>query len=183
MTSSTAPKPRSKFSVVPLIRDHYGTFKSFDSGQVALIDYLIYVGGPLLLAIFIGIFNVRAGGVPDFLAAVAILTGLIFNAVLLVSDLSVRASEVDQNSFYHQAVKRLAQELRANISYAVLLGLTLSALLGAIAMFTDTSKPLDRWLTMIIVALGTQLLLTVLLVLKRLRSLFSGFEQPEEPVP
>src|SRR5579863_7293794 len=89
MTSSTVPKPRNKFSVVPLIKDHYGTFKAFDSGQIVLMDYLI------------------------------------FNAVLLVSDLSVRAGEVNQTTSYQQAVKRLAQELRANISYAVLLGLTL----------------------------------------------------------
>lgn len=41
-----------------------------------------------------------------------------------------------------RAAAELADQLRANVSYAVLLGVVLTALLGIAAMFGDTSRPL-----------------------------------------
>jgi hypothetical protein len=168
-------KSRTKFSIISILADHYGTFKNYESNTINPVDYIVYVGLPLASAILLVIFKIRAQNAPDVLAAVAILTGLIFNAVLLISDLSARASETKGARERDAITKQLAEELRANISYAVLLGLTLSALLGAISMFTDTSKSLNVWLTGAVVLLGLQLLLTILMILKRIRSLFRGF--------
>jgi hypothetical protein len=170
---SNLTRPRSKFSIISLVTDHYSTFRNYDTRTVKLSDYFVYVGLPGITAILLAVFGVQAQGVPDLLAAIAILTGLVFNAVLLISDLSARASETADTSLREQ-VMLLAEELRANISYAVILGLSLSALLGGIAMFTDTSKPLNFLLTALVVFLGLQLLLTILMILKRVRALFHG---------
>lgn len=180
---SCLPKPRGKFSAASLIIDHYDTFRIYESRKISRSDYLIYVGLPLCAGVALAAFGVEAQNAPDILAAIAILTGLIFNAVLLISDLSGRAREI-QEPHQRQEVMQLAEEVRANISYAVLLGLFLSALLGGISMFTDTSKPLNSWLTALIAFLGLQLLLTVLMILKRIRALFHSFYlEQDERIP
>lgn len=63
-------------------------------------------------------------------------------------------------------VLQLADELRANVSYAVLVGLLLSALLGGLAMFTDATRPLPLLLSAVVVYGGLHLLLSVFMILK-----------------
>jgi hypothetical protein len=70
-------------------------------------------------------------------------------------------------------------ELRANVSYAVLLGLVVSLLLGGIAMFMDTTRPLNRPVTTFLAFLGVHLLLTIFMVLKRTRAMFFALTSPE----
>jgi hypothetical protein len=173
----------SKFAVITLIGDHYSTFRNYASSGLSVSDFLVYLGLPALALAASVVFGLRAADVPDILAAIAILTGLIFNAVLLVSDLNARARETKPENRRAQ-VMELAEQLRANISYAVLLGLALSAFLGAVAMFANTAKPLNHFLTGIILFLGVQLLLTVLMILNRVRALFRSFSSDtEERIP
>jgi hypothetical protein len=184
MTNNQAATPSGKFSVASLVIDHYQTFCVYPGKRIKKSDYAIYVGLPLVVAVLIIIFKLRANNIPNILAAIAILTGLIFNAVLLLSDLSTRAIEAARGGPRGEDILRLAKELRSNISYAVLIGLLLSALLGGISMFSNVSKPVPYGITAIICAVGVQLLLTVGMILKRLRSLFGSFELDyEEQLP
>jgi hypothetical protein len=176
-------RPLSKFSVSSIIVDHYSTFRYYETKKVSVPDYVLYLGVPAGVFVASILGPLRASNVADILAAVAILTGLVFNAVLLVADLSARAREIVGEPRRSQVIG-LADQLRANITYAVLLGLLLSLILGAIAMFTNDSKPISNWLTGLVLFLGLQLLLTILMVLKRVRALFhSFFIQPEETTP
>lgn len=168
------PRRSSKFSSLALVVDHYDTFRDARTGKPRVVDYVIYVGLPLALALAAWIRGVRASHIPEVLAAVAILTGLIFNVFVLLFDLTVRAT--DQTDPAHRtAVTRLADEARANVSYAVLLGLLLTVTFGGLAMFSNTGRPLAPAATAVIVFLGLQLLLTVSMILKRIRALYRAF--------
>jgi hypothetical protein len=82
----------------------------------------------------------------------------------------------DQTDSAHLAsINKLADEVRANVSYAVMLGLLLTVVFGSLAMFTDTNQPLPPVPTAAIVFLGAQLLLTVSMILKRIRALYRAF--------
>jgi hypothetical protein len=168
------PGWHSKFSSFALVSDHYDTLRDAATDRVRIRDYLTFVGLPLLLAAFAWIRGAHAGHVPEVLAAVAILTGLIFNVFVLLFDLTMRVE--DKTDPAHKAtLTKLADQLRANISYAVLLGLLLTSLFGALALFTDTNQPLSAPITAVIVFVAVQMLLTISMILKRIRALYRAF--------
>jgi len=167
-------RPRSKFLPVVLVVDHYLTLRDAATGRPRIRDYLSFLGLPVLLAAIGWWQGAQAQHVPEVLAAAAILTGLIFNVFVLLFDLAMRVEDKTDPAHKHR-LNRLADELRANISYAVLLGLILTALLGGLAMFTDTSQPLGLQVTAVVVFVSTQLLLTISMILKRIRALYRAF--------
>lgn len=54
--------------------------RNHDTQQVMMGDYLVYVGMPLIAVGICWWTGARANHVPQVLAAVAILTGLVFSA-------------------------------------------------------------------------------------------------------
>ncbi|GII93695.1 hypothetical protein [Sinosporangium siamense] len=175
---------QSKFSVVGLIVDHYGTFRNYQSGKLSPVDYMVYLGIPAAMSVGAWVMRLKAGNVQELLAAVAILTGLIFGVFVLIFDLSMRAAGAT-DSLQRIRVSRLVEELRANVSYAVLLGVLLTATLSGIIMFgVEAGRPVNRELTALVIFLGSQLLLTILMILKRVRATFRSFYvQYEEKIP
>lgn len=163
-----------KFSAVALLKDHYLTFRNYQSGKFSPGDFIVYFGIPLAVAVFTFCIGGRARNIPEVLAAVAIFTGLIFNVFVLIFDLTARATDnlPDES---RALVDRLADELRANVSYAVLVGIIFTALLGSISMFSDTSRPLGPIATALVVLAGTHMLLTIFMILKRVRAMFRSF--------
>lgn len=160
-----------KFSVFGLIEDHYNTLRHFGSGRRSPVDHLVFLGLLALAAAASWLLDGRVRNVPEILAATAILTGLVFAVFVLVFDLAARATTTAVDEKRGLALQ-LADELRANVSYAVLVGLLLSALLGGLAMFTDAARPLPRLLSAFLVYGGVHLLLSIFMILKRVRSMF-----------
>ena len=160
----------SKFSVAPLVRDHYRTLRNYQTGRTSITDLLSYLGIPTASAAASWGVGLHAENVDDVLTAIAIFTGLIFNVFVLIFDLTARAVDTC-DPLRRREVEALADQLRANVSYAVLLGLLLSAVLGAAVMVT-TSKQLPVPMTAFIVFGSIQLLLTISMILKRVRSMF-----------
>lgn len=178
--TSRRPRTRSKFSPLALVWEHYATLRDYETGRVGLTDYLVYLGIPLL-GVSIGWWTgAQANNVPEVLAASAIFTGLIFNVFVLLFDLTSKADS-GTHSAHGQTAVDLVEQLRANVSYAVLVGIMLTGLLGIAAMFGDISRPLPPIPTLIVIFLGTQMLLTVFMILKRIRAIYVGFgkTQPE----
>lgn len=177
------PRARSKFSVLTLVQDHYHTMRDYDTQRVRVSDYLAYLGLPLL-AVLVGWWSeARANNVPEVLAAAAILTGLIFSAFSQGFDFSSKTAE--KIHFANGRIaSALADQLRANVSYAVLLGIVLTALLGVAALFTELDKPLAMAPTLVIIFLGTQMLMTIFMVLKRIRAIYVAFDNAKpERIP
>jgi len=122
-------RKRSKFSVAALVIDHYETLRNYSTGRRSVGDYVVYLGLPAGAATVGWFTGARAGHLAEVLTAVAILTGLIFNVFVLLFDLTMRAA--DRSDPGHLSViNTLADELRANVSYAVLIGIGLTALLA-----------------------------------------------------
>ncbi len=171
---------RSKFSALALVHDHYDTLRNYQTGRPSPADYIVYVGTPTLAAAVSWSLNGRARNIPDVLTAVAILTGLIFSVFVLIFDLTARAADT-LGAESRKLVNRLVDELRANVSYTVLVGIVLTVVLGGIAMFVDTDRPLSRIVTVMVVFGGVHLLLSIFMVLKRVRSMFRAFRlcEPE----
>ncbi|WP_067504473.1 hypothetical protein [Actinoplanes sp. TFC3] len=165
---------RSKFSALALASDHYGTLKNFQTGRYSPADVAVHFGIPVALAVLVWALGATARNIPDVLAAVAIFTGLIFNVFVLIFDLTARATDkLEAES--RALVDRLADELRANVSYAVLVGIVFTAILGGVTMFIDTEKPLGVAMTALVVFVGVHMLLTVFMILKRVRAMFRSF--------
>lgn len=165
---------RSKFSAVGLVQDHYDTLRNYQTGKYSLSDFLTHLGVPAAIAGVSWLLDGRAHNVSTVLTAVAIFTGLIFNVFVLIFDLTARATD-NLPAGSRTLVDRLADELRANVSYAVLVGITLSGALGGLVMFTDTERPLGRLATAIVVFTGIHLLQTIFMILKRVRAMFRSF--------
>jgi hypothetical protein len=165
---------RSKFSALALIHDHYDTLRNYQSGRYSPIDIISNFGTPTSFAALCWLLDGKARNVPELLAAVAVFTGLIFNVFVLIFDLTARATDKlpDESRVL---VDRLADELRANVSYAVLVGITFTGALAAITMFVDTEQPVARWITVLIVFVGVHMLMTIFMILKRVRSMFRSF--------
>lgn len=165
---------RSKFSALGLVRDHYDTLKNFQTGRYKFGDFISYIGVSGGLAALSWFFGGRARNIPEVLAAVAIFTGLVFNVFVLIFDLTARATDkLPQDS--RILVDRLADELRSNVSYAVLVGITFTGLLGGVAMLRDGEKPLGVLPTAVIVFFGSHMLMTIFMILKRVRAMFRSF--------
>lgn len=176
------PRGRSKYSLIALVRDHYDTLRDYDTQQIMLSDYLVCLGIPTVAAGVGWWTGARANHVPEVLAAVAILTGLIFSAFSQGFDL--RGATSKMNSDAARPTIHLIDQLRANVSYAVLLGIILTAILGCAAMFGDTDKPLPMAPSLVVIFLGTQMLLTIFMVLKRVRAVYVAFESSQtERIP
>lgn len=164
----------SKFSTVSLITDHYRTLRNARTDRVSAPDLLVFVGLPAALAVLCWVKGLRAEEAGDVLAAVAILTGLIFNVFVLLFDLTMRAKDSSDSAYLH-TIMTLADELRSNVTYAVLIGITTTALLAGLVMFGEKDKPLAVLPTSLVVFFGVQLLLTIFMILKRVRALYRAF--------
>lgn len=165
---------RSKFSALALASDHYNTLRNFQSGRYSAADLAVHVGLPAALAVLAWLLGATARNIPDVLSAVAIFTGLIFNVFVLIFDLTARATD-KLPAESRALVDRLADELRANVSYAVLVGIVFTAFLGGVTMFIDTDEPLGVAVTAFMIFVGVHMLLTVLMILKRVRAMFRSF--------
>lgn len=170
---SRKAKARSKFSVVDLVVDHFDTLRNYSTGKFSIGDLLVYLGLPVACATAVGIAGLRVGNLPELLAAVAILTGLIFNVFVLLFDLTMRAADRTDPAKLRDIMK-LAGELRANISYAVLSGITMTAVIGGFVMLSG-EKELPIVPTIVVVFGLAQMLLTIFMVLKRVRGLYRAF--------
>ena len=170
-----------KFSVTPLIVDHYRTLRNARTGRLSVPDFLYFVGVPVASAVCCWVFDLRANQVGNVLAAAAILTGLIFNVFVLLFDLTTRATDRTDPA-HRQHVLRVADKLRANVTYAVLVGIALAAVLAVCVMFGAEGQPLALVPTMVVVLGGTQMLLTIGMILKRVRALYQAFRVVEPEV-
>lgn len=58
------------------------------------------------------------------------------------------------------------------MSYAVLVGIVLTAILGTFVMFGSDGQPLPLTATMLVVFAASQMLLTIAMIVKRVRALY-----------
>ena len=171
-----------KASVLPVIQDHIKTMYDARNGRVSRRDLAFFYGVPILVSIAYLIFAWGVRGLDNLLAALSIMTGLLFNLLVLLFDTAVRTR--DRDAIGKQDPERVAHryelihELQANITYTLGVGLFTAVLLGAFSLagIENAKRP---WSALVVVFLAHFVLLLGML-LKRLRAVFIA-EFPRDP--
>jgi hypothetical protein len=158
-----------------LVKDHYATFYEIDANgrsHTSKDDVALFLVAPVVVALVPLAFQFRLASVGDVLAGLAILTGLLFG--LLVHVFSVGLKIADDGKFGPTSdVARLARELMYNVAYSCGLGVALTGLLGAVAGIGVGKGGVQPVVSALVIALSVHLALTLLMVLKRVRVMYS----------
>lgn len=141
-------------------RDEHGDLRDRRSWG----DLVLFFVVPVLAGVATWWFGVKAPDADPLLAAVAVLTGLLFALIVLVFDRLVLEREKPAPTAGNDPVVDTWQ-LLANVSWAILASLVLLVVLFTATLFVKTDLP--PWLTALVAGLGLHLILTLLMVLKR----------------
>lgn len=164
----------TKFAVGDIVQDHFATFIDARTGKPRVSDYAAMVAVPLLVGAFVWRKQAHLDGVPELLAGVGVLTGGLFALLLQVFPLAERLT-TDPRLGGQLRLRQLLDELEANASYAVLVGLVVTGLLAGIAAFTSEGERVSSVASGVAIALLAHWLLTSLMTVKRIRAVYAAF--------
>ncbi len=160
-----------KFSVWPIVRDHYATLRNDATGLPRPLDYIEFLGLPAALAVGCGVADVRLHELVSvgLLTVSGLLAAFLFQVMLQASQ---RALDwADSAPPPGPATSRHAKfmgELAANSGYASLVSI---AACTAFVITSVISRAPLRIFTAIGLALALHLALVLLMVLRRVYAL------------
>ncbi|MBQ0849337.1 hypothetical protein J8N05_14100 [Streptomyces sp. BH-SS-21] len=155
--------------LVPIIKDHFQTLRSHATNQIMWGEVSFFFGAPALLGALSVFLNWKVQGVGNILAAFAILAGLLFNLLVLLFDVAAKAAQAGGLGAQNTRLK-LAKQLQANVTYALLIALAASGILG-VASGMGMEK-INCWLSSVLIVLLAHFLLTLFMIMRRIRSAF-----------
>lgn len=153
-----------------VLRAHLETLTTLRQGENAgderfswgaLITFAIF---PVVIGAVTWLCGVEAPGADAMLAAISILTGLLFALLVLMFERVVDEQRVEAPDSGNDPVVDAWQVL-ANVSWAILVSLVLLVTLFVATLFYE--KAISSWLTAVIATLFLHLILTLLMVLRR----------------
>lgn len=134
--------------------------------------YLWFFGAPTLLSAPFAFFHLELQGIGQILSGTAVFTGLLFGMLGVVFNMGVTLRK-DGGQFPNaHNLPQTISDLRANITYAIVIGLLLSVAL-VIASATSGTAGLPWLWTPLIVWLFIHLGQTLMMVLRRFRTAFN----------
>ena len=166
----------SKIDVLPIVARHFETLRDHASGKRSAADLFIFFGVPLLAsgAAFYYRITLTSDALNAVLASFSIFAGLLLNLLLLVY---ARAGEDVKSDMFAANIKRFVRQLSENIEFAVLVSVFV-VIFSLIATATlkrgpgpDVIPHASLTITVILVFLTTNFLLTLLMVLKRMQAM------------
>ena len=157
-----------------LVSDHLKTWVEEDRPGVwrrSPSDYIVFLGLPALCGSVVVLRGIRIWSPDALLAGASIITGLLFGLLIHVLSLGLQLEGNDRVA-PGSRLAILVGELRANVAWSCGVGLVLSGLLAGAGSFV---KDLDNVginpvYTGIVCALTVHLGLTLMMILKRVRS-------------
>ena len=168
-----------------LVTDHFRTLYETDSEDkqsVSVADVVVFYAMPFGCGVAAAVFGVRLNDISTIIAGISIFTALLFGLLIHVF---VMGMEIASNPKWTKVsrVTILVGELRANVAYSCGVGLLLTTLLIVASSISETvttvsgnvevtATPVTVWLSALIIGLLVHLLLTLLMVLKRIRSAY-----------
>lgn len=161
----------SKLSPFPVLKAHFDTLRNSNTNRPLLGDYFSLYGIPLLVGAFSYSRKFQAQDVGAFLGGVAVFAALLFALVVFVFQLRLSAGKDPVTASKYRLLK-LLDELFANVSYAVLVGLVTTFLGIASVWLSDDQVGAPVWLSVLLVAAVTHLVLTILMCLKRINAAY-----------
>lgn len=112
-----------KVNIAPIVAAHFRTFRSFESRRLAPGDFILFLILPLLLSVGLVISDVTlpSMAIGTLVTALSVFVGLFFNVLILVADLALRSDEQASRNRQLKIKTRVAREVHANVSFAILI--------------------------------------------------------------
>jgi hypothetical protein len=161
----------SKWSVTEVVKDHYSTFVDASTGRPMATDYLGMVALPAAIGALIAWRGVEFSSLGDLVAGVGVFVAALFAAQMQTFSLAQRLTD-DPRLAGQRRLGRVLDELEANLSYAVLVGLCGLGLLMSAAASHGQGQSASRWWTGAVTAVLGHLVLTTFMALKRTRYVY-----------
>ncbi|MET7886200.1 hypothetical protein [Streptomyces avermitilis] len=155
--------------LIPIVKDHFNTLRSHSTNRVMWSEVAFFYGTPVILGGVSCTLGWKIGGVGNILASFAILAGLLFNLLVLLFDVAAKALQAGGPGSQNVRLK-LAKQMQANVTYALLTALAAAGILG-VASGMGMEK-VNRWLSGILLILFAHFTLTLLMIMRRIRSAF-----------
>jgi hypothetical protein len=175
----------SKFNVLKIIVDHWSTLRDHSTNRISYSDAGLQILIPLLISL---VFYLVAEIEPEtgnridssIIAAFAIFTALLFNLQIMIMGMMrpeeppiETKSENDQLKARSMIMRKtFIKEIFYNVSYAILIAITLVAISIFIIFFNASGSKILKTLEVFLVC---HFLLVSFMVLKRTHSLFAVY--------
>ncbi|OKX93034.1 hypothetical protein AUP71_11245 [Corynebacterium glutamicum] len=161
----------NKLSPIPVIKSHLDTLRDAQTNKVMISDYATSYGIPIIFGGYSWWREFQVKDVGSFLGGIAVFAALLFALVVFVFQLRITAGNDPRTSDKDRLLKLLDQ-LFANVSYAVLIGLA-TTFLGIVSIWlTDEETGAPVWLSVFLVIAVTHLVLIIMMCLKRINSAY-----------
>lgn len=153
-----------KINISKIVENHFNTLRNANTKKAELDDYITFLFIPIIatgLLIWKKTF-LDTNSINIIITTLSILVGLFFNVIVLIFDIIKR----DKNNNIKNVVLK---ELQANIAYIILISI-ISIL---ICLVTYIDNCIIKYISnSVVFFLLTNLIMTVLMVLKRMFHLF-----------
>lgn len=179
----------SKINIWSIVAGHINTLNDASSGKVSLVDYFTFYGIPLAIAFLLSFLGIKVTSDANSLLVNfgAIFTALLLSVLVLVYDQGEKLRDVNSESKKHniELKKNLLEQLYFNICYAIVASVVLVffclvyTFLPSDALEISISKlkiyiDLKLYLfSPLILMVVMNLLLTILMVVKRMHTLLT----------
>jgi hypothetical protein len=160
----------SKITMSEVAKSHLETLTTErDTAEGTVVEYsygdfVVFFILPAALGTGLALAGVKAPKPDPLLSAIAILTGLLFALIVMVFDQVKRTADVPPPASGNDPLVD-AWQLLANVSWAILASVLLLTVMFGTVVFTEGT--LAPWLTGVVTGLFAHLILTLLMVLKR----------------
>lgn len=166
----------SKFSILPTIRDHYGTLVDQNApNRPHLPDYFTLIGVPAGIGVWVGL-AFKFTDMQSYIGGVAIFTALLFGLVIHIFQLRMQLlsnSQVPRDGSLIDFINQLFY----NVNYAVVIGVIATVASMAAAVTADDNGRVNGIWSGIVAALGAHLMLVVFMCIKRIRAAYRQIAQ------
>ncbi|MFI9835516.1 hypothetical protein ACIHFD_00675 [Nonomuraea sp. NPDC051941] len=155
------------------MEDHLDTFRDQRTNERRRQDYLSFYAIPTTFGIAGYLFDFKMQDPASILAGIAVFTALLFGLLIHIFSMGLRVNDDSRLPKYGNTAA-LIDQLQANVSYSVLIGIITTAFLIAAAAIRENNQPINSLLSAIIVTLLIHLMLTVFMALKRTRAAYQA---------
>lgn len=179
----------SKINFWSIVTGHINTLNDASSGRVSFVDYVTFYGVPLALAFLLSFLGIKITSDANSLLVNfgAIFTALLLSVLVLVYDQGEKLRDINANSKKHNIdlKKNLLEQLYFNICYAIVASVVLVFFCLIYTFLPDDvfnvsisklSFNVDLKLYLLspmILMVVMNLLLTILMVVKRMHTLLT----------
>lgn len=161
----------AKWSVLGVITDHLGTLVDRRTNRWMLRDYAAFFALPAGMGVWAFLGDVQIANTQNLIAGVAVFTALLFGLLIHVFGLGMRVSE-NQGARGGGRTQLMIDQLHANVAYATLVGLSSTAILMTLIVLYNQAE-VPRGASAAIIAVLAHMFMTLLMVLKRIRSVYT----------